>query len=447
MTPEQRSSQMFAFALSTWMQSAPEEVFQVALDLGSGSQRLDFASRALTQLAKRDVEAAKRKINQQPEGADRQQLIRTVLTNVANEYSIFSTVPPKENGPFAFWLLGKLPATAIASDAMTNVIPALARLDVNETLTWARSLPPGPGKNSALQQVVRRLNENDPAQALNETLSWPPGQPRSDMVAEIASRLAQKDPPRALQLVAAIEDPTLRTSAVRGVVQIMSRSDPAAAIPAVMSLPVSETRAALVADVVQNWTQSDAAAATRWAEAQTTPALRAVAFGAVISGLSNYSVADAAALLEKIPPGERLDRAVSQVCDVWCRNDPPAAARWAAGLPSGNMRGLAVPRVVVPFARADYPAAGSWLENLPAGPDRDRGIQAFLSLATAERAAELTGWVGKIGDPEIRFTAIEMIGRLWLRSDANAANGWLATTDLPVERRNRLRAAPGDYYR
>jgi hypothetical protein len=187
-----------------------------------------------------------------------------------------------------------------------------------------------------------------------------------------------------------------------------------------------------VADLVQHWAQSDAAGAAKWAEAQATPALRAVALGAAVSGLSMYSVAEAAALLEKIPPGDRLDRAVSVVCEAWGRSDPSAAARWAARLPPGNLRGLALPRVVVPFARIDYLAAVAWLEQVPPGPERDRAIQAFLSLASAERAGELTAWVAKISDPEIRLGAIETIARQWLRADPNAANAWLATTDLPA---------------
>lgn len=449
-TPEQRSSQAVSFALSSWLQAAPEQAFQVALDRFSGAQRIDFATRALTQLAKRDVAAAKRKIEAMPDDADRPQIFRNVLANMASESTFFPATAQanaKANAPFAFWLAGKLAPSLTTAEAMLSIAPSLARLDVDEALSWAQSLPAGPAKNSALQHVVRHLNESNPGKALSEVTAWPPGQPRSEMIAEIASRLAQKDPRRAVQLVAEIEDLALRTSAVRGVVQVMSRSDPAAVIPAVMSLPVSETRAALVADLVQNWAQSDAAGAMQWAEAQATPALRAVAFGAVVSGLSTYAVAEAAAVLEKIPPGDRLDRAVSVVCDAWCRSDPASAARWAAGLRPGNMRGLALPRVVLPFARVDYIAAGRWLENLPPGLDRDRTLQAFLSLASAERAAELAPWVPKIDDVEIRLGAVETIARQWLRADPNAANAWLATTDLPAERRNRLRAAPADYYR
>jgi hypothetical protein len=451
MTSEQRGTQAFLFALSSWLQAAPEPALQVALDLCSGSQRIDFATRALTHLAKRDVDAAKRKIDAMPDDADRTQLIRNVLTNVASENTFFpasASANAKANAPFAFWLAGKLAPTSIQADAIMNIAPSLARLNVHEALNWAKSLPVGPAKNSALQHVVRHLNESDSGKALKEVIGWPPGQSRSDMIAEIASRLAQKDVRRAVQLAAEIDDLTLRTTAVRAVVQVMSRTDPAAAIPAVMSLPISETRGALVADVLQNWAQSDATGAVQWAEAQTTPALRAVAFSAVISGLSNYSVTEAAALLEKIPPGERLDRAASVVCDAWCRSDPSAAARWAARLPPGNIRGLALTRVVVPFARADYVAAGAWLENLPPGLDRDRAIQAFLGVAATDRAAELSRWVEKIGDFETRCTAIETIARLWLRADADAANRWLATTDLPPERRSRLRpTSSGDYFR
>jgi hypothetical protein len=450
MTPEQRNSQIFPFALSTWLQTAPEQALQVALDLCSGAQRIDFATRALTQLAKRDIEAAKRKIDAMPDDADRTQIIRNVVAGIANEDGFFpgnAKAKARGNAPFAFWLAGKLSTTSIQAEPMASIAPGLARLDVQEALNWAKALPAGPAKNSALQHVVRYLTESDAAKALTEVIAWPPGQPRSDMIAEVASRLAQKDAPRAVQLVAEIEDLTLRTTAVRSVVQVMSRSNPAAALPAVMSLPVSETRGALVADVLQNWAQSDPTGAVKWAEAQTTPALRAVAFGAVVSGLSNYSVTEAAALLEKIPTGERLDRAVSVVCDTWCRNDPPAAARWAAGLPSGNIRGLALARVVAPFARADYVAAGAWLENLPPGLDRDRAIQSFLSMAPMERAAELSRWPAKIGDSEIRFAAIETIARLWLRAEPDAARGWLSTTDLPEERRNRIRPAGQFDYR
>ena len=67
-------------------------------------------------------------------------------------------------------------------------------------------------------------------------------------------------------------------------------------------------------------------------------------------------------------------------------------------------------------------------------------------MAAVEHAPELVPWVAKIGDQETRFSAIETIARYWLRTAPDAANRWLAETDLPVERRNRLRPFnPADY--
>ncbi len=436
-TPEQRASHAFNYALSNWIQSAPEDALAFVLTSMSGSQRQELAIRALAAVAKRDLTETKKKIESLPDGPEKTQLVRGAITATASE-----------NPEFALWLFARLPPNAAQWETTSAIAQVLARSDPVKALAWAKSLPNGPAKLSPLQAALRRMAETDPGKALAETLSLPPNQARNEMVGEVVGRIAQTDPARAAREVAAIEDVALRLVAIRPLVSVLGRSDPDAAVKVVMTLPVSEARGGLLTELMQNWAQLDVNGPIRWAEMQTSPIIKALALGAAVQALANYAPAEAATLLDRIPVADRLERATSLVCDYWSRNDPAGAARWAAGLPTGSVRTLALPRVVTVLARADFAAGGAWLERLPAGPDRDRTIQSFLGVAATDHAPELKDWPAKIGDQETRFVAIETIGRHWLRADVEAANRWLAATDLPAERRTKLRpASPIEFYR
>lgn len=436
-TPAQRTSQAFIYGLSNWVQSAPEAALAFVLKELSGSQRQDFAVRALAAVAKRDLAETKKTIENLPDGPEKTQLIRAAVAATANE-----------NPEFALWLFAKLPAGTAQWETTSAIGQVMARSDPAKALAWAKALPNGPAKLTPLQAALRRMAETDPDKALAETLSLPPNQMRTELVNDVVGRIAQTDPARAAREVAAIEDVALRVSAIRPLVSVLGRTDPVAAVKVVMTLPVSEARGTLLNEMMQTWAQVDVNGPMRWAETQTSPMIRSLAYGAAVQVLANYAPAEAAALLDKIPVADRLERATSFVCDSWSRHDPAGAARWAASLPPGNVRALALPKVVVSFARADPAAGSTWLETLPAGSERDRTIQAFVGVVATDRAAELKEWPARIGDQETRFLAIEMIGRHWLRTDAEAANRWLAATDLPGERRTKLRPAPpGDYYR
>lgn len=125
-----------------------------------------------------------------------------------------------------------------------------------------------------------------------------------------------------------------------------------------------------------------------------------------------------ASLLEGLPAGPFMEKAVTQLASAWGAREPEAALEWAAGQTDGNLRQSATGAAVEAWAREDVWGTSQWVDALPQGERRDlASYHLARSLSKVEPVSAWT-WAGSIGDPAARLEAQADVLREWRNSSA-----------------------------
>ena len=141
--------------------------------------------------------------------------------------------------------------------------------------------------------------------------------------------------------------------------------------------------------------------------------------GWVLESLGSTEPNDGASLLARYgdwTPGGHGSRFAAN----WARQDPVAAAHWAAGLPEAQLQADAVMNVAQSWSNVDADATFEWLSKLPDGVARDSGLEMYLS-STARTGVFDTRAVGAISDERKREQATANALATLSRSDPEAA--------------------------
>jgi hypothetical protein len=309
-------------------------------------------------------------------------------------------------------------------------------------LAWARDLPAGEQRDGALTEVLGGIAQRDPTAATHLLADLPPGGFRDGAVFRIALTCSTAHPEAAAALAdqakavfqqqdlfeavgrgwssrnttealvwaQSLTNTTDRNRALFGVAARMAETQPGEAIQLAMSQPDASSRNELIRCVAGHLAEGDSQAAADW--------------------------------LRQLPDGPLRQQAWEGMSREWIEQDPAGAADAAlASLPAGETRTAALARVAHDGLEAgwDEQAARQWASQLPAGPDRD----AFLSglcepiRGVGLRAEQAAGWVALMSPGKIREAAIEKIAREWQKTDAAAAQAWLAQTGMPDDRKQQ----------
>ena len=94
------------------------------------------------------------------------------------------------------------------------------------------------------------------------------------------------------------------------------------------------------------------------------------------------------------------------------------------------------------WANDDPTAAGQWLQTLPAGASREAAVETYVNNLAYSSPDLAAPWVETLTNDTLRNNQIENIARRWLETDRPAAIAWLATVNLPDDRKQRLLASP-----
>ena len=154
--------------------------------------------------------------------------------------------------------------------------------------------------------------------------------------------------------------------------------------------------------------------------------------------IANSDPQKAAGLIAQID-GPAQAGAAGQIADSWSRNDPTAAARWAAGLSNPEARTAAFAQIAGQWAEADPAAAARWIDTLPASSGRDAAVSTLARRITEADPAGAAVWATTIADASRRNETIERVARHWLRADEAAARTWIGSSQyITEELRTRL---------
>jgi hypothetical protein len=272
------------------------------------------------------------------------------------------------------------------------------------------------------------LAEKDPLQAAGLVLRFKEESRRTSMLTSLMDGWITRDPKAAFDWAIAQTNPKLRQEAVAAAVGAWSKSDPKAAMDYVATISDGEVRQQSFKRAWGDWFKSDPLAATdhlsgikdakmlddvRFYLSYYTEGFTSAERGQLLSRLSDPafknrvmdsmsdnlirkgSYNDAIELLNELPDSTSRDRNVCQLSAEWAKNDPGAVSEW--------------------------------LKTLPDSSDKDLAIAGYSrSLALSDPNAAIAEAM-KIPDVKVRHGAINNIAAVWMRTDARAAEAWMAT--------------------
>ncbi len=316
--------------------------------------------------------------------------------------------------PLAALSMAEALPTGNERDQMLSAIAAsYGRTDPEAALAWAQSLsPPSP---NVVANVLAGLARVDPDRAIDllfETMNATNqrgggpfmalvanGALDAEHTAKLADRLlatpnrgqalqmmtqmwAQREPHDAVRWLLANGGAAPRTAVGQAAIQL-ARRDPAAAVAYVNSVP-PELRATWISSVAEGYAQNDARAAAAWiAQHRGEPGYDA-AVATIASRTAASDPSAAARLFDSVNVAEAPDapQASQRIANAWARQDPRAAASWAAAIADDGARATAVGEVAAQWVAHDAPGARGWTLGLPAGTARDRALTQLLGTTT-----------------------------------------------------------------
>jgi hypothetical protein len=297
--------------------------------------------------------------------------------------------------------------------------------------------------------------EPEAAPALAKTLETSPisrGDPESVLFSRWWARF---DPESAYQW--SIADPRVHyASVVAAVFRVWANRDPETALSRAATLPTDDLRQIANAVALSGWDESGKPgleerirklpgleqqrageilarrrvvslgpeSAFRWAEGLADPAFRDVM-------LVNVASAAAATRRGARPAAEWASRRVREgreeglprrIGTRWILHDPVGAMEWLSSLPEGADRDDGLEESFRDWLHRDEVAASEWIQKQKVEPWNE---PAFTE---PKRAMELADRL-----PRYRNPAIIKAGRVWARTDRDAAKAWLAQSTVPKE--------------
>lgn len=282
----------------------------------------------------------------------------------------FAVIDPVEVAGSSKQSLGKGDLMqAIASDnpkaRERNLDALLAKASLGEVrklLDWAKDLPEGAAKKSALGKIMERWGE---------------------MEGPAAAAYAQ-------QVLEQTGNPALLREAMKG----WAQTDPEGSLQHAQGLPVADAiRRDISRDIVSEWSDHSPEAAAAYIQS-----------GGGASGND---------------PNGLSGRLASLVADRWSQQNPAAAAAWAASLPPGRDQLRALDQVVQNWAGIDLKAAADFVGSQPGGLARDAMTGTIARNIGRQDASQGLGWAATISDQNIQERTA--MGILWRSASQNPA--------------------------
>jgi hypothetical protein len=191
---------------------------------------------------------------------------------------------------------------------LSAVIPSMARTDLQGTLAYIQSLPPGYFQD----QLIRLAFSNGGDGALARMHALPEGRTKDLAATGISLGMSKTDPQAAIDNASKIGDTGLRTEAEQNAALQWWRKDRTAAIQWMQSLPEGRTKDSAASGISQ-----------------------------VIMQIKNDRKA-AMDMASGIGDSNLRTEAQEKAVEYWFRNDPDAAIQWMQSLPEGWDKDIAL---------------------------------------------------------------------------------------------------------
>ena len=138
-----------------------------------------------------------------------------------------------------------------------------------------------------------------------------------------------------------------------------------------------------------------------------------------------------------IPEGDLQNTAFQRIAGDYAKEDPAKAVEWASNLPEGEGKNHAVGSSFHQWANRDPKEAANAISTLPFD-QQDSATYGYATSVVHKEPAAGVQWAANIKDPEARTNAMVDTGRVFYRRDREAAQEWLATSNLPEDLIQRI---------
>ena len=405
----------------------PAELLALVPSRKDAAERAEIISRALRELAIRDLPQARAWLARCTDPADRSAAEKAVRAGMV------------QGDPLrAIELAASMKDRSEATDLLRLAAARAGKIGTGAL----RALATTPMEPWMIASVIGDLTTRDPALAVDLLLK--PGASTNNaayLLNQSFSELARRDRTQAISRMENLTGLQL-ASAVSAIGTAWAEQEPAAALAWLAARPPAERANANAGAygsndslllAFGNWVERARGDATAWAGALPAGATR----DAIHTRLAQILVArgepaEATRLLANL--GSAADpKTFGSVAAAWASRDPQAAADWAIAQPPGPAQSSALAGVVGRWANDNSAGVEDWLAQFPPGDARDRSIVAFLSrnsawtAGNAERIAEFDAWFDLIDDPWPRAQAA--VRSFWTRNrrDPAGARAWLSS--------------------
>lgn len=138
-----------------------------------------------------------------------------------------------------------------------------------------------------------------------------------------------------------------------------------------------------------------------------------------------------------IPEGDLQNTAFQRIAGDYAKEDPAKAVEWASNLPEGEGKDHAVGSSFHQWANRDPKEAANAISTLPFD-QQDSATYGYATSVVHKEPVAGVQWAANIKDPEARTNAMVDTGRVFYRRDREAAQEWLATSNLSEESIQRI---------
>ena len=322
--------------------------------------------------------------------------------------------------------------------------------DPAAALAWIQTLPEDVFKETAFKDVATRWSQNDLPGALAWLAQAPEGAARDEMLRAASTTWAQTDPKAALNYMFGLPSGYVVDTTIAKMLEAYAKTNAVDAAPLVMQMPEGEGRNNAAAVVGKTWAEQNPAAAQQWALSLPAGESRDSAMASVAGGWTKVDPTAAMTWVQSLPLGDARDNAVDAIMDEWQYQgtNPQLLAQLAATMKEGEMREVVYKVIAEKWGDRDPDATGQWVQSLPQSPSKDMAAWMFvdeLHLQYADdtkQLAQAAPLATAIQSDKERYNAIEELARMWLVADRPTAETWLAQTNLPDDRKQKLLNPP-----
>ena len=327
--------------------------------------------------------------------------------------------------------------TELRNHAKMAALRAWARNDPDGALAVAQNMPPGAGRDQAIQSVVSGYGAENPDAALAWAESIHP-RPRG-LRRAVLTAIAGTNPELAIHLTLRDAPTQEQHMALQSVIwQAVGQDKMLSIADEILRADASETRDRALTTLAKRWAEGDPDAAFTWLG--THPDVAGTEhYQAVAMSLAQRDPGAAAALTSRVPAQARTGW-IQQVAAVYTQVDPNGALDWIDRHPGDDRFAAALPTIASALARQN-PQAAIPVMNRVTDPKLTADLTRQIAGSWARTdAAAAAGWVDSLDDSAVRGRATADVASQWARQDYQSAKRWVLSEKAGADRDRALQA-------